>query len=263
MSDRIRLFVGCAPDGLDAESLAVLEYSARKHSSLPIDIEWMMISKDPECFWSGWATESWPTPFSGFRWGIPAFCGFEGRAIYMDSDVMVMRDLAELWEQRIPAHKVVLGKGGGSWRLCVALWDCRAAADVLDPIDYLRRDPSSHRLTGQKIQPHIGAFLGNWNVLDGAGFGDVNDPAIGAHHYTDMSCQPHLRHALPRLASEGRKHWFDGTLRPHPRPDLVELFDDLLAEAISEGYRPENYVPNDFVGDFAKASLADYRGAPR
>jgi hypothetical protein len=245
---------------MDAESMAVLEYSIHRHASMPVQIEWMKITNDETSFWHGWDTTRWATPFSGFRWGIPARCGFHGRAIYMDSDVIVMDDLAKLWNQPFLPGKCVLGKGGGSWRLCVSLWDCAAAKHVMLPIERLRQDPEAHRKMGRLIQPYIGQFRGHWNVLDGQGFNDLWDPAIGAIHYTDMSCQPHLRHALPRLAAEGRKHWFDGTVRPHPRPDLELLFDELLVEAISEGYSPENYVPNDFVGDFRKASLVGYRG---
>ena len=50
MKDVIKLFVGCAPNGEDAESQMVLEYTARKHSSLPIDIVWMKHSNDPNSF---------------------------------------------------------------------------------------------------------------------------------------------------------------------------------------------------------------------
>ena len=64
----VRVFVGCAPNHEDAESQAVLEHSIRKHASLPVDITWMKLSRDPVSPFSGWNTELWPTPFSGFRW---------------------------------------------------------------------------------------------------------------------------------------------------------------------------------------------------
>ena len=44
--ERIKLFVGTAPNGEDAESQMVLEYTAKKHSSMPIDIVWMKHSND-------------------------------------------------------------------------------------------------------------------------------------------------------------------------------------------------------------------------
>ena len=73
--ESIKLFVGCAPNGEDAETQMVLEYTAKKNSSMPVDITWM--KHEPEGIWSGWKSETWATPFSGFRWAIPNnFCNW-------------------------------------------------------------------------------------------------------------------------------------------------------------------------------------------
>jgi hypothetical protein len=114
----IRLFVGCAANHEDLESQAVLEWSIRKHASEPVEITWMRLSRDPASPWSGWATERWATPFSGFRWAIPEVCGFEGRAIYCDSDVIFMADVAELVAAAIPAGSCGARQG---WRLVALL----------------------------------------------------------------------------------------------------------------------------------------------
>lgn len=256
----IRIFVGCAPNGEDAESQAVLEYTLRKNASQPVEIVWMRLSRDPASFWHGFDTERWATPFSGFRWAIPAYCGFEGRAVYMDSDIIVLGDIAELWGQDFPAGKSVLAKNDG--RLCVSLWDCAAAKRHVLPIERLRRDPAAHRDMGMRARTSgmAAPFSGAWNCLDGDGFADLADPALKALHYTDMSCQPQLRHALPRLAAAGKKHWFDGVPRAHPRRDLQALFDRLLIEAKTAGYAAADYLPAENFGDFRKASLANYKG---
>src|SRR6186997_1371038 len=120
MSDAIRLFVGCAA-WADAESQAVLEYTARSQSSLPIDIVWMSQAK--KGFWSGWNTKGWKTPFTGFRWGIPAYCGFQGKAIYTDSDFIFRADLAELWNQDIPGA-LLLNSTEGKLNTAAILMDC-------------------------------------------------------------------------------------------------------------------------------------------
>lgn len=49
--------------------------------------------------------------FSGFRWAIPEYCQFQGKAIYMDTDVIVLDDLALLWEHPIEANAIVAAKG--------------------------------------------------------------------------------------------------------------------------------------------------------
>ena len=38
------------------------------------------------------------TGFSFYRFLIPKLCNFEGRALYLDSDMQVFADMAELWE---------------------------------------------------------------------------------------------------------------------------------------------------------------------
>src|SRR3546814_5908886 len=67
------------PNDCDLEQMMVLEHSLRQHASLPVDINWMQLSSDPQSFWysdsgipAGWHTERWATPFSGFRWAVPA-----------------------------------------------------------------------------------------------------------------------------------------------------------------------------------------------
>lgn len=261
----MRIFIGCAPNHEDAESQAVLEYTIAKHTTEPFEIEWMKLSRDPLSFWSGWQTSQWATPFSGFRWAIPEFCKFDGRAIYMDSDMIVMDDLAKLWRQPIPDGKVVLAKGGGSWRYCVSLWDCKAAGQFVEPIRMLRASPQSHRrmVAFYHSRPDLTApFSGDWNCLDGEGHADLYDGRIGVIHYTNMQCQPQLKYALPRLKAVGRKHWFNGTVTQHPRADLIALFDKLLAEAAASGYGVERYCQDPLFGEIAKKSLVNYRGAP-
>jgi hypothetical protein len=69
LTDRVKLFVGCSANGEDAESQAVLEYTVRKNSSLPVDIVWMKQTHDETSPLYGWSTYTWSTPFSGFPLG--------------------------------------------------------------------------------------------------------------------------------------------------------------------------------------------------
>jgi len=263
----IKVFVGCAPNHEDAESQAVLEWSIKKHCSEPFKIEWMKLSRDPASPWysdgdKGWQTKQWATPFSGFRWVIPNRCGYNGKGIYMDSDVIVLEDLAELWHQEIPEDKFVLAKGGGSWRYCVSMWNCKAFSKQGD-IEKLKSDPSSHSQMVQFMSTHpslTSAFEGDWNCCDGGGK-SLSDPSIKALHYTDMSTQPHLRYAVPRLAKEGRSHWFNGTFKMHPRNDIMQLFDKYLSEAAQNGYTVKRYCQDSLYGEINKKSLINYQGS--
>lgn len=262
----VRVFVGCDPNNCDLESQAVIEHSLRKHASLPVEITWMQLSREPGSpFFSdgprGWQTGAWTTPFSGFRWAVPELCGFEGRAIYCDSDVIFLADVAELWEQEFETRKVVMAKGGtAAWRFCVSLWDCARAAAWVKGLGQLRSQAGAHAemMARFKGAAFVQPFAGQWNYCDNEDFGPLSEAK--ALHYTSIDTQPQLRYALPRLKAEGRRHWYDGPVREHPRPEIVELFDRELAEAKAAGYTPDRYRVEPF-GDFRKRSLKGYSGA--
>lgn len=261
----IRVFVGCDPNHCDLESQAVLEWSIRKHATEAVNITWMQLSHNPASPWSGWNTIAWVTPFSGFRWALPEVCGFEGRAIYTDSDVIFMSDIAQLWHQEFRPGKAVMAKGDGSWRLCVSLWDCEAARKHVMPLKELRSNPHSHGIMTQRVRTGnwVQSFKGNWNCLDGEAYAPLSNPAVKAIHYTAIANQPQLRHAIARLKAQGLSHWYDGKVEPHWRPDLVTLFDGLLEEAKANGFPPERYAHEPRFGDFRKKSLKNYRAGPR
>lgn len=242
MSDTIRLFVGTSPNGEDYEAEAVLAYSARLQSSLPVEITWMRQAKSGT--FSGWKCASGRTPFSHFRWGIPAACGFKGRAIYCDADFLFLGDLAELWAAPIPG--VLLAqksrKPGGKVKTCCMLFDCAKAAGHVPTLDQLRRmdDPQGH--LSKYFQTHgelvDGYGCGEWNARDPETLGD---PHIKAIHYTRMEHQLHLTHAAARLAKQGKAHWYTGPVFPHPNVALQALFDRLLVEAQAAGYTYESF----------------------
>jgi hypothetical protein len=234
----IRIFVGCAENNADLEAQAALEWSIRKNTAREVSITWM---ND----WTDWNRDRWTTPFSAGRWQVPALCDFAGKAIYCDSDFLFLADIGELWDQPIHPSKTVIAKGKEhGQRLCCCVWDCSFAHEFLPPIDELKRDARQHRRLmewfsrhQELVQPFDG---GDWNCLDLEAF-DLNAPTTKAVHYTGIPTQPHLKYALPRLAAEGKKHWYRGPRREHPRRELQALFDRYLAEAIEAGYTPDRY----------------------
>jgi hypothetical protein len=255
----IRVFAGCAPDGHDAESCAVVEFTLRKHASLPIDLTWMIASRESRSPWFGWDMSRWATPFSGFRWAVPELCGFEGRAIYLDSDLIVMADIAELWNAEIEPGKCVVARDAR--RFCVSLWDCAAAKPHLLALEALKR-ADGHQRQSAYFRTHgelVQRFDGHWNYLDSQDTAPIADAKI--LHYTDLSTQPHMHHAIPRLAAEGRKHWYDGPRRRHPRLDIVQRFEWEFAHAKEAGFTADRYVPVERFGDFRKRSMIGYRAA--
>jgi hypothetical protein len=271
MDDTVRIFVGCDPNDCDLEQMMVLEYSLRKHASLTLDIHWMQLSRDPGSLWysdpqtgQGWRTETWATPFSGFRWAVPAACGYQGRAIYMDADMLALCDIAELWRMPFGPGQVLAGKGRkNSWRFCVSVWDCASARAHLPEIEALRATPDAHQRLMQYFSRHpelIAPLDGNFNNVDGEGR-PLSE--IRILHYSDMGTQFSHRYAVPRLQAEGRSHWFDGEIVAHPRRDLAGLFDRYHDEALAQGYTLERYRAQRPFGPLVKASQKNYAGNHR
>jgi hypothetical protein len=267
VADTIRIFVGCSGNNEDLEFQSVLHYSLEKHASQPLDITWLRLSRDPDSFWysnpqnkEGWRTEGWATPFSALRWGIPAACNYEGRAIYMDLDKIALADIAELWNQPMPNGAAMLSKPEA---MCVTMFDCRRMKAVLPPIDEIRSVPGGYRKVRDKLSKMNGIvarYRGDWNCLDmrrvpgGGEYKDITDPEIKILHFTEIPTQPHFRYALPRLTKEGGKHWYTApySIRPHPRKDAVKLFDALLLEADACGYEIDRYRNPVPFGDYGR-----------
>ena len=269
MADKIRFFIGTDARGGCAECRMVLEWSIRKHCSVPFEIIDMAISRDPESFWHGWNTSKWSTPFSGFRYGIAEYCNFEGHVIYQDDDQMWLTDPAEFFALRdtIPEDKIMTGKiiPTGEIRNCVSLIDCakwKHLPKTVDPVevqgvgkfnkfkefagycDYMKR------LT----MPMILVVDGNFNNYDGEQEA-IED--IKVLHFTDMSTNPGVKLAVQRLGDQSR-HWYDGEIRQHRRPDCVAKFMEYYHEALDAGMRVEDYIYDEQV-EYIKQSQKHYR----
>lgn len=87
----LRIFIGTEPSQVVAHR--VLEHSIRRHASIPVEIMPMLdvpvpAPADPR--------HRARVGFTFSRFVIPELCGFEGRAVYMDADMLVFGDVADL-----------------------------------------------------------------------------------------------------------------------------------------------------------------------
>jgi lipopolysaccharide biosynthesis glycosyltransferase len=236
----IRLFIGSSSNGEDATIEAAYLNSIEKHASTEVDLTFMRQTKNPHSFWHGWACETWPTPFSGYRWGIAEYCDFEGRAIYTDCDMINYRDFKELMEIDMEGKPLAARKGTrfGGHEFCVTVIDCAAYKEHAIPVRRLKTMSAMH-------QRHIQKFSGNdnlvkeldprWNVLDGEDY-DLNE--IYQLHFTNMATQPWT------------PGWFTGEPQPHPRKDVVKEYERALEEARGNGYNPEDLIPSVPFGSY-------------
>lgn len=267
-NETIKVFVGCDPNNCDLEQMMVLDYSIHKHTKSAVEIVWMQLSRDPNSYWhsnpklgEGWNTSTWDTPFSGFRWAIPEYCNHSGRAIYMDADVVILSDIANLWRHPIEKKSIVIAKKvAKKTRLCICVWDCEKTKDIIPSIEQLRKDPESHKKMMKLIRKNsklLTPFNDSYNCIDGE---DLKAEDIKILHYSDMGTQFSHKYALPRVENEGLGHWFDGEIVMHPRQDLIELFDLYYHEALAKGYNLDNYRVPKVFGNFPKKSQQQYIG---
>ncbi|HXF94298.1 MAG TPA: glycosyltransferase [Nitrospiraceae bacterium] len=239
MRQVVTVFVGA--DRSQALAARVLEHSISHRATIPVDVRPMIDlpvrrPRDPS---------NWPrTGFSFTRFCIPRLSGYQGRALYMDADMLVFGDIRELWEIPFNGAKVVIqsevkftslttNKAGAPRerrkQCSVMLLDC----DRLDwDIDHIIDDLDRGLYTYEQLMYDLCilsedeiryAIPFEWNSLE------YYDPtATRLLHYTDVYTQPWTspRNSLAHL-------WL-GEVRRMLRTGALSL-DDIRRD-ISFGY---------------------------
>lgn len=99
----IRVYVGV--DRSQLLAVPVLEYSIKRHTTAKVEVIPMLDlpvpePKDPR--------NGQRTGFSFSRFCIPKLAGYKGKAIYMDADMLVFRDIRELWNIPFDGAKIII-----------------------------------------------------------------------------------------------------------------------------------------------------------
>jgi hypothetical protein len=233
VSSPIRVYVATT----EAQMLAVkvLEYSIRKHASMSVEVFPMHVGgvdiprpKDEK---------NWPrTPFSFQRFIIPELAGYKGRAIYLDSDMQVFKDIKDLWVLPFNDAQVLAVREpkatGRRPQFSVMLLDCEhldwKIQDIVNQLDTgeLNYDSLMYDMAVAKsIRPDINNV---WNCLERY---DEDETAL--LHYTDMSSQPWVSRNNP----------------------LGYLWFRDLFEAIDDGFISPEYVKEHVNLGYVRPSL--------
>lgn len=192
----IVIYVGTAEEQMLA--VRVLEYSIRQHASMSVRVSPLYkavegaeirvpVPADPQL--------RPRTPFSFQRFAIPALKGYRGRAIYVDSDMQVFRDIKELWLWPFDGADVLsVREPAGTGRkpqFSVMVLDC-AALDW--DVERLVEDLEDGRWTYEEFVGSMapasriaGVLPPEWNELE-----RYSEGRTALTHYTDMSSQPWL-----------------------------------------------------------------------
>lgn len=95
----IRVFIGYDP--VEIEAYHVLADSIIRHASEPVTIAPI----NRQLLSRGWDNNQ-STDFAFARFMVPSLCDFTGWAIWLDADMLVRTDIAELWALRNPDNAV-------------------------------------------------------------------------------------------------------------------------------------------------------------
>jgi hypothetical protein len=229
----IRVYVGSQ----DAQMLAVkvLEFSIRRHTAA--DLVVFPLHEGKIEFPTPRDVKNRPrTPFSFQRFYIPALQGHRGRAIYLDSDMQVFRDIQELWTVPFDGADLLAarepGDSGRRPQFSVMLlncdeldWNLTNIVAALDRGDLTYETLMYDMAVARKIRAAIDP---SWNSLERYVPGET-----GLLHYTDMPTQPWVSLENP-----------NGSL----------WVRDLL-EAVRQGFIARAYVEGHVRRGFVRPSL--------
>jgi hypothetical protein len=239
--ETVRVFVGV--DRSQLLAVKVLEHSIKRHTTARVEVTPMLdlpvpVPKDPR--------NGQRTGFSFSRFCIPKLAGYRGKAIYMDADMQVFKDIRDLWNIPFDGAKVVIqrevkqtdqnmGKVNApkerKKQCAVMLLDCdRLDWKIEEIVQSMNEDKFSYdELMGDLcILAEEDVKYGvpfEWNSLE---FYDENTCLL---HYTDMGTQPWVS-----TKNVNGPIWFDEVRRMLADGSLT--LDEIIKEVELGYFRP-------------------------
>jgi len=230
LSEPIRVYVGT--DESQMVAVQVLEYSIRRFATRAVEVVPMLnlpvpTPKDP--------ANRPRTGFSFARFLIPSLAGYRGKAIYLDADMLVFGDIADLWDTPMGASKVLCTRqdvAPVTWQnnvhfqpgrqMSVMLIDCEKCMwnidDIVRGLDEGKYGYKQLMSDLCVLEPNeIGENLDPmWNCLEHFEAGRSK-----LLHFTDMDMQP-WRHEHNPLKSIWRAYFRAAVEAGAVEPALVE-----------------------------------------
>lgn len=236
--ETIRVFVGA--DTSQQAAIGVLEYSIKKHTNAKVEVVPMIDldvprPKDPR----NWQR----TGFSFSRFCIPKLCNYQGKAIYMDADMQVFKDIRGLWNIPFNGAKVLIQSEVKNLEVsmnktntpqkrikqCAVMlldcskldWDINTIVDEMDAGLYGYKELMYEMSILSESE--IGYSIPfEWNSLE---YFDHNTALL---HYTDMGTQPWVSNDNPL-----EEIWIN-EVRQMIKEKVIDI--NLIVEEVKKGY---------------------------
>ena len=225
----VRVFIGSDENQKLAQE--VLASSLRRNASLRVDVRSLENVTTPEPAREELRTR---TGFTFRRFRIPELCGWSGRAIYLDADMLVFDDIADVWRAAMPPGVSVLFTAQDTERarraqFAVMLLDCAALDWKIEAIvDGLNEGRWSYEelvyeLALIPLAAKAPGLSTRWNALD-----RYVEGTTALVHYTAMPMQPWIYPYHPL-----RDLWYDALRTALAEGDIDAA---LIEEEIAKGH---------------------------
>jgi hypothetical protein len=190
----IRIYIGTDPSQLLGAK--IFEFSVRRHTDAAVEFDTMLDVKFPFPKDPG---NQPGTNFSFSRFTIPERAGYKGRGIYVDADMLVLRDIREIWNLPFNGATVLYAPTSNPkfyprHQFSVMVLDCENLDWKLDKIITEGLDAGKFTyadlmrdvciVPAEKVRGDVPPL---WNALE------IYVPEkTGLIHYTNMGKQPWL-----------------------------------------------------------------------
>lgn len=220
MTDVLRIFIGFDPR--QPISLNVLQSSIYNKCSKPVAIIPLVLPTLP-------LKREGLTPFTYSRFLVPYLCGFEGWALFLDADMILTHDIAELFALADDKYGVMVSKNSLKFEWASAiLFNC-AKCSVLTP-EYIENAARLHDCSF--VEPElIGEFPGEWNFLVG-----YDTP------YVPHGTLPKLIHytqGVPAFPETRDCDYAQNWIKEHMSMNSVTNWVDLMGESVHAAQLPD------------------------
>ena len=231
-SEPIRIFIGSSPGNYVEER--VLVHTLQKYSTSPLEINVINGATGSVTFSNGKVKRlpanlvgrvSGATAFSTARYAIPEWCNYRGKAIYCDSDQVVVTDISELWNfdlsgcavAAVPVKRArcsaqfaesflkrLMVSEDNYYLTSVMLIDCAAThkwnlATIIDRLDENQHSYTEMMFLGKRFidqfETRVKDLPSEWNHMD------ILLPDTKLIHFTDLTSQPWRSHINPVAAT--------------------------------------------------------------
>lgn len=182
MTEPIKLYIGSDEASLRAEKALIS--SVERNCSGEIDL---VVMRAGDLNWRRWGMQPshpnhsafdcgmkmWMNRYSCFRFAVPELQGFQGRAIYLDVDTIVLADLRELLAIA-PSNKAWVPAYAFNTAVSVINcdqfdWDWWVSIEWMKSSDWCVEDYVAHLARNNQIG--MGPWV-DWNCIDGKGYND-------------------------------------------------------------------------------------------